>query len=108
MRKVKGELNPADFFTKFLPSKEKVHSLVRMFGCEYRSGRAEAAPLLRPLSETLEISKNINSSDQVPILPHLHSQADIDKLFPVMEAPPAGSDQDFVPQSDAELWVVRE
>ena len=33
VRKVNGEENPADRFTKHLPSKEKVHNLVKMFGC---------------------------------------------------------------------------
>ena len=32
VRKVKGEENPADLFTEHLPSKEKVHNLVKMFG----------------------------------------------------------------------------
>ena len=34
VRKVKGAENPAALFTKHLPSKAKVHELVRMFGCE--------------------------------------------------------------------------
>ena len=49
VRKVKGEENPADLFTKHLPSRDKVHSLVRLFGCEYRDGRAASAPLLRKM-----------------------------------------------------------
>ena len=48
VKKVHGEVNPADIFTKHLPSKEKVHQLLKLFGCEYREGRAESAPLLRP------------------------------------------------------------
>ena len=39
VRKIKGEENPADLFTKFLPSRDKIHQLVRLFGCEYRDGR---------------------------------------------------------------------
>ena len=46
VKKVWGEVNPADLFTKHLPSREKVHQLLGLFGCEYRSGRAAAAPLL--------------------------------------------------------------
>ena len=47
LRKVKGEANPADLFTKHLPSREKVHAFTGLFGCELRTGRAESAPLLR-------------------------------------------------------------
>ena len=38
VRKVRGDVNPADLFTKHLPSKDKIHQLVGLFGCEYRSG----------------------------------------------------------------------
>ena len=48
VKKVRGEVNPADLFTKHLPSKDKVHQLLDLFGCEYRTGRAAPAPLLRP------------------------------------------------------------
>ena len=39
VKKVHGEVNPADIFTKHLPSKEKVHQLLKVFGCEYCEGR---------------------------------------------------------------------
>ena len=45
LKKVWGEVNPDDLFTKHLPSREKVHQLLGLFGCECRSGRAAAAPL---------------------------------------------------------------
>ena len=48
VKKVRGEVNPADLFTKHLPSREKVHQLLGLFGCEYREGHPESAPLLRP------------------------------------------------------------
>ena len=41
--------NNFGFFIKHLPSREKVHQLLSLFGCEYREGRAAAAPLLRPI-----------------------------------------------------------
>ena len=47
LRKVRGEVNPADLFTKHLLSRERVEMLVQLFGCEYRGGRAESAPQLR-------------------------------------------------------------
>ena len=48
VRKVKGDVNPADLFTKHLPCRDNIHQLVQLFGCEYKSGRSEAALLLRP------------------------------------------------------------
>ena len=54
VRKVKGEYNPADLFTKHLPSGEKVHQLVRLFGCYYSEGRPEKAPTLRTARMTKE------------------------------------------------------
>ena len=45
--KVRGEENPADLFTKHLVGQERIHNLLRLFGCEYRAGRAGAAPLAR-------------------------------------------------------------
>ena len=37
-KKVRGEVNPADLFTKHLLSREKIHQLVSLFGCQYREG----------------------------------------------------------------------
>ncbi len=45
--KVRGEENPADLFTKHLTSRDRVHSLLELFGCEYRGGRPAAAPKIR-------------------------------------------------------------
>jgi hypothetical protein len=47
LRKVRGDLNPADLFTKHLLGEDKVRSLVTLLECEFRGGRAEAAPKLR-------------------------------------------------------------
>ncbi len=44
LRKVKGTENPADLFTKYLTSAATVESLLKLFGCEYRDGRAATAP----------------------------------------------------------------
>ena len=45
--KVRGEVNPADVFTKHLSSEERVASLCRLFGCRFAQGRAEGAPSLK-------------------------------------------------------------
>jgi hypothetical protein len=47
LRKVKGEENPADLFTKHLTSRDRIGCLLDLFGCRYREGRAAAAPVLR-------------------------------------------------------------
>ena len=47
LRKVLGTNNPADLFTKHLESRAKIDQLVTLLGCEYRSGRAAAAPQLK-------------------------------------------------------------
>lgn len=52
LRKVKGTENPADLFTKYLPSANVVEHLLKLFGCEFRDGRAESAPQLRAGSGT--------------------------------------------------------
>ena len=58
LRKILGEMNPADLFTKHLPGEEKVKSLVKLLSCEFRGGRAASAPRLRdeaagPIQELL-------------------------------------------------------
>ena len=45
--KIRGEVNPADLFTKHLASEERVRSLCGLFGCRFVEGRAEGAPEFR-------------------------------------------------------------
>ena len=47
LRKVRGDDNPADLFTKHLTSAPRVQDLLQKFGCEYAEGRAKSAPELR-------------------------------------------------------------
>ena len=47
LRKVHGDVNPADLFTKHLSSRDRINQLVQLFNCEFREGRSESAPLLR-------------------------------------------------------------
>ncbi len=47
VRKVRGEVNPADLFTKHLSSEERVRDLLALFGCRFAGGRAATAPSLR-------------------------------------------------------------
>ena len=50
--KVRGEVNPADIFTKHLSSEKRVTSLCRLLGCRYATGRADGAPSLKRAGET--------------------------------------------------------
>ena len=47
LRKISGEVNPADLFTKHSLSRDRLVSLTGLFDCEFRGGRAEAAPRAR-------------------------------------------------------------
>ena len=102
VKKVRGEVNPADLFTKHLPSREKVHQLLSLFGCEYREGRPAAAPLLRPHGSDgrqdghtahdplptfpfVDIEAELHD---INVLPHMHPRSAIDKLFPTIPAAP--------------------
>ena len=109
VKKVHGEVNPADIFTKHLPSKDKVHQLMSLFGCEYREGRAASAPLLRPhggddregghpIDDPLPtfLATYEREPHNPSLLPHLHSADDILKLFPTIDAAPGPiNDKDF-------------
>ena len=54
LRKVHGDANPADLFTKHLSSRDRINQLVQLFNCEFREGRAESAPLLRRQKSTAQ------------------------------------------------------
>ena len=47
LRKVRGDVNPADLFTKHLSSEERITSLLGLLGCKFRSGRSDEAPQMR-------------------------------------------------------------
>ena len=47
LRKVKGEQNPADLFTKHLSSSSRIRDLLNLLGCDYVAGRSALAPKLR-------------------------------------------------------------
>ena len=119
LRKDRGDVNPADLFTKHLPSRDKIHQLVKLFGCECRAGRSEleAAPLLRPqessggkggqpstghLPAFVVLLSDGEEDHQEPdgpsALPHLYGKWDRDRLFPGIHAPPRGpNDEDWIP-----------
>jgi hypothetical protein len=103
VKKVRGEVNPADLFTKHLPSREKVHQLLGLFGCEYRTGRAASAPSLRPRDSVDQEDGHLAEQSQLPnfsveeteaeihdgtLLPHQYAAEDVKKMFPTIHAAP--------------------
>ena len=81
LRKVCGKVNPADLFTKYLESFDRIYNLLQLFGCEYRDGRAAPAPLLRKgqaaahVARQAQIAPAEESEDEMPAhdpsyLPH--------------------------------------
>ena len=95
VRKVRGEVNPADLYAKYLPSRIKIAELVKLFGCE-----SATAPLLRPV-ESADSQGGQPSGGHLPafhlreaeahnteLLLHLHSEDDVDSLFPRLRAFP--------------------
>jgi hypothetical protein len=116
-------VNPADLFTKHLPSREKVHQLLGLFGCEYREGRAAAAPLLRPLESADQQGGHLAGADPLPTfaaeiadsvphdesrLPHMYPEDVIARLFPTIDAAPAmANDEDYDPRRDCDDSYLR-
>ncbi len=111
--KVRGEVNPADLFTKHLAGGDRVSMLLALFGCQYRDGRAATAPQLRQATGTskgeslLQVAQNLERviswggrtfpavEDQgellpeaylhdISRLPHLHE--DYEFVFPAAQA----------------------
>ena len=106
LRKVDGEENPADLLTKHSISRQRLESLVALFGCKYLGGRAESAPSMRKgksdritmasaaqelatIRDGEELSQDVQAKRETsPIMPHLMcSPAELDRLHPSLEAP---------------------
>ncbi len=120
--KVRGEENPADLFTKHLTCQDRINSLLRLFGCSHRDGRAAVAPKIRMDAGTskgellkleaagvytmdwdgrrfptveLEGERVVEALPQRPgTLPHLHE--DMEERFPKAKACEAMMDTDPV------------
>ena len=67
LRKVDGDVNPADLLTKHSLSRERLLKLVELFNCKYTGGRAVSAPQLRrgaSSKTTLADSDELNAADR--------------------------------------------
>ena len=117
LRKVPGLANPADLLTKHSLSRERLRDLVKLFGCEYRPGRASLAPMLRRTQGnkstmahadedglTAEVEERIPDEDEElsrPIMPHLHfDRTELDALYPTFNAPPEVDNPDLTSDND--------
>jgi len=102
LRKISGEANPADLYTKHLASREKLATMVRLCGCRYLGGRSEAAPSMRTtttgkttIAEANAIHDDHNNNDDGHVhedervcMPHLeHDAATLDRLYPSVSMP---------------------
>ena len=77
MRKVAGEENPADLFTKHLESAAKLKQLMGLFNCQFMQGRAFSAPSLK---------RAATAEHMVVIaqLPHLMTKRAMDNKYPTV------------------------
>ena len=107
LKKVLGEENPADLFTKHSLSKERLEKLVELFDCQFREGRAASAPAMRtgasdkqtiadadrpgkarskPLSGDSELS-TVRAGQCGPWMPHNElDNKELDLAYPSLEA----------------------
>ena len=106
LRKVLGDKNPADIFTKHLESASKLNHLVELFNCEFRDGRPEAAPQLKRDNQQKEGEHNSQSTARgggpaeahaeavraKERLPHLMPQRAMDEIHPAAIPWPAQYD----------------
>ncbi len=84
LRKVLGDVNPADLFTKHSLSRERLKKLVSIFNCHFYGGRAASAPLLRKESTG---KKTISDAD----LAAVDEAAGLRDVLPALEVRQGGA-----------------
>ena len=101
LRKVDGEVNPADIFTKHSLTRERLMKLVSLFECAYLGGRAESAPMMRTnpsTRTTMAEMNNINGdgdggtgghdTQPAPVMPHKTlTEQQLDDNYPPLTVP---------------------
>ena len=87
LRKVPGEVNPADLFTKHLATRDRLAQVMNLFDCQFAGGRAEAAPELRRGARIGTDIAEANSLEELMMLPHDTHPKDMDRLYPELTAP---------------------
>jgi hypothetical protein len=98
LRKVKGETNPADLFTKPLVSRERLGMLVDLLGCRYKGGRAEVAPAMRTTQSAKLTIGEVNlleDGSEAPSMPHLDlTEDELNEHHPSLSVPTEVSSED--------------
>ena len=102
LRKVAGEVNPADLFTKHSLTRERLIGLTKLFDLEYQGGRAESAPQTRSstsgkvtMAEVMAVDSGHGyDGEPSPIMPHrLYAVKELDELYPSLQAVEAVDDE---------------
>jgi hypothetical protein len=111
LRKVDGECNPADILTKHSISRQRLESLITLYGCRYLDGRAESAPLVKQgsssrttMAQADDTLANVDDDDgsganteqttchgsaAPPTMPHVElTQEELDEQYPTLVPPP--------------------
>ena len=91
LRKVDGEVNPADIFTKHALTRERLAKLVDLFDCIYMTGRAKSAPQTRTSTGnrvTIAEANAVSQEELDPVMPHRSTPADLlDVEYPPLQVP---------------------
>ena len=96
--KVRGEVNPADLFTKHLESEDRITALLKLFGCRFMSGRAESAPRIREACEPV-LTTGVDKLERFPTAAEM--RYDLDRKAVVYD----GYSYPAVRLEDSEKWV---
>ena len=98
-------------FTKHAITRDRLGKLMRLFGCDFRGGRAESAPTMRTglgtrteLAEANAVDKDEYDGSADPIMPHRSFDHDqLNYMYPPLTVP-CGDYHDYddgVDQEDA-------
>ena len=116
LKKVHGEENPADLLTKHSLSKERLLKLTALFGCHFRDGRAESAPLTRTGASSkitlAQADRTLASLSGIEAgcrsrMPHNElSPAALEAQYPSLEVCPDLDLQDLTRLEDDKLYAA--
>ncbi len=118
LRKIDGEQNPADVFTKHFSARDKLAHLVSLFGCAYVEGRSAIAPQTKQgaggratIGEAMAELQNpgdLNALEKVAVIPHLvHSDGELDVLYPSMSVPDEEDSNDLGDVEDSHDGILQ-
>ena len=115
LRKIDGDVNPADVFTKHAITRDRLGKLMKLFECDFRGGRAQSAPKMRTgagtrteLAEANAVDKDEHDGLPDPIMPHrCYDDDQLNIIYPPLTVP-NDDDHDYeVDQEDGPLSAGR-